>query len=123
MTIKELYRLFLSELKKIYTENEAAHITNMIFTEMANISRSTLLIASDDIMDSSTIELLLNALGDLMKNKPVQYVLGFSWFYHLKFIVNPDVLIPRPETEELVEQIIDYLKLESRKKYFGNRFR
>jgi len=116
MTIKELYRHFLSELKKIYSENEASHITNMIFTEMANISRSTLLIASDDIMDSSTIELLLNALGDLMKNKPVQYVLGFSWFYHLKFIVNTDVLIPRPETEELVEQIIGYLKLESRKK-------
>jgi release factor glutamine methyltransferase len=53
-----------------------------------------------------TISLLEKYTAELLEHRPVQYVLNESWFYGLKFFVNEHVLIPRPETEELVEWII-----------------
>lgn len=53
---------------------------------------------------------LAKALDDLINNRPLQYVLGKTWFFDSEFIVNPHVLIPRPETELMVENIINELK-------------
>ena len=50
-----------------------------------------------------------------MKHKPVQYVLGEAWFFKMKLFVNEHVLIPRPETEELVEWIVAELKIKNEK--------
>lgn len=56
---------------------------------------------------------LLNALVERWENgEPLQYVTGFAWFFKMRFIVNKDVLIPRPETEELVEWILELFDRE-----------
>ena len=58
-------------------------------------------------------KLLNNALQELLDHKPVQYVLGEAWFYKMKLKVNNHVLIPRPETEELVELVIANKQIQS----------
>jgi release factor glutamine methyltransferase len=59
---------------------------------------------------------LSHAIDRLEAGEPIQYIAGHAWFYGMKFKVNPDVLIPRPETEELVEWIISDFKKSSKEK-------
>ena len=116
MTIKETYQLFRKKLLSIYSENEAENISRIVFESLANITRSDVLIHPDNIPEADTKIKLENALTDLLNDKPVQYILGHCWFYHLSFKVNEAVLIPRPETEELVTTLIQFLKYNPSKR-------
>ena len=116
MTIYNLYRKFLEELSKIYSNNEAAAITQMLFEHQLKIKKSEMISIPDLILKESTVELLQNQLGQLLQHTPVQYVTENAFFYGLDFFVGPGVLIPRPETEELVQEVIDFLKTNSQKK-------
>ncbi len=116
MTLNELYRSFLNELQKIYSSNEASNITSMIFDSIAGISKSELIKHPEKKLPHD-IELKINdSLSQLMMHKPVQYIIGEAWFYKMKFKVSPAVLIPRPETEELVEEVISFLETKSAQK-------
>ena len=106
MVIKELYRNFLLKLQGIYNLSEATAITDWVFEKIAVLKRVDIIKAPTQSLKPSTIKLLNHALTQLLEHKPVQYVLGEAWFYHLKLKVNEQVLIPRPETEELVELMI-----------------
>lgn len=106
MTIKELYRNFLVQLQKIYSLSEATAITDWVFEKMASLKRTDILKNPGKKITPSADELIQKALQELLLHKPVQYVLGEAWFYRMKLKVNKHVLIPRPETEELVEQLI-----------------
>ena len=106
MMLKELYRNFLVQLQKIYSLSEATAITNWVFEKMASLKRSDILKNPEKKITPAAYELMQKTLQELLLHKPVQYVLGEAWFYHMKFKVNQHVLIPRPETEELVEQLI-----------------
>ncbi len=106
MMIKDLYRNFLVQLQKIYSLSEATAITEWVFEKMASLKRSDILKNPEKIITPVADKLIQETLQELLSNKPVQYVLGEAWFYRMKFKVNKHVLIPRPETEELVEQLI-----------------
>jgi release factor glutamine methyltransferase len=106
MMLKELYRNFLVQLQKIYSLSEATAITDWVFEKMASLKRTDILKAPEKVISPAAYELIQNTLRELLLQKPIQYVLGEAWFYGMKFIVNKHVLIPRPETEELVEQLI-----------------
>ena len=106
MMLKELYRNFLVQLQKIYSLSEATAITDWVFEKMVSLKRSDILKNPEKIISSAANELIQSTLQELILNKPIQYVLGEAWFYRMKFKVNEHVLIPRPETEELVEQLI-----------------
>ena len=106
MMLKELYRNFLVQLQKIYSLSEATVITDWAFEKMASLKRSDILKNPEKIIPPAADELIQNTLRELLLHKPIQYVLGEAWFYHMKIKVNEHVLIPRPETEELVEQLI-----------------
>ncbi len=110
MTVNELYRNFLTALKKIYSDDEAANINSMIFESIAGITRAALIKDPGHMLDENTTQLLKDSLEALELNEPVQYVLGEAWFYKMKLKVTPAVLIPRPETEELVVSVIGSLK-------------
>jgi release factor glutamine methyltransferase len=106
MMLKESYRNFLVQLQKIYSLSEATIITDWVFEKMASLKRSDILKNPEKEISTVANSLIQNALKDLLQHKPVQYVLGEAWFYSMKLKVNEHVLIPRPETEELVEQLI-----------------
>lgn len=106
MMLKELYRNFLIQLQKIYSLNEATLITDWVFEKNAAVKRADILKNPEKIISADSSKLIQDALQELLSHKPIQYILGEAWFYRLKFKVNPHVLIPRPETEELVEQLI-----------------
>jgi len=106
MMLKELYRNFLVQLQKIYSLSEATVITDWVFEKTASLKRSDILKNPEKIITPAAGELIQSTLQELLVHKPIQYVLGEAWFYHMKIKVNEHVLIPRPETEELVEQLI-----------------
>jgi len=107
MTNKQIYRQYLHQLEHIYSSLEAMTITDWIFETVAGVKRSDLIKNPEQVVESKIILQLNSYLNDLMLHKPIQYVLGEAWFYKMKFKVNDQVLIPRPETEELVQLVID----------------
>lgn len=109
MRIKQQYRFFLQQLQHIYNLNEATVITDWVFESLAGIERFDVIKNPDLPLFAAKEEALHIALTDLLKHKPVQYVLGEAWFYNMKLKVNEHVLIPRPETEELVELVLTHV--------------
>jgi len=106
MMLKELYRNFLLQLQQVYSLSEATNITDWVFEKKASLKRSDILKNPGKVITAAADKLIQEAMQELLTHKPVQYVLGEAWFYHMKLKVNEHVLIPRPETEELVEQLI-----------------
>ena len=106
MTIKEQYHFFLQQIQAIYNLNEATVITDWVFESIAGIKRFDIIKDPDQQLHHSKIEKIQLALASLLEQKPVQYVLGEAWFYNMKLKVNEFVLIPRPETEELVQLVL-----------------
>ncbi|HMK02782.1 MAG TPA: peptide chain release factor N(5)-glutamine methyltransferase [Ferruginibacter sp.] len=104
--IKELYRNFLVQLQQIYSLSEATVIADWVFEKIAGVKRTELIKNPSLQLGNKTTGHLNQAFAQLLQHKPVQYVLGEAWFYHMKLKVNSHVLIPRPETEELVELLV-----------------
>jgi release factor glutamine methyltransferase len=100
----------LSTLAGIYGEQEAAQMTTMIFESQAGITRAAFVKDPEQVLAEDIYIKLQQALTDLEAHRPVQYITGEAWFYHLKLSVTDAVLIPRPETEELVHAAISFLK-------------
>jgi release factor glutamine methyltransferase len=109
MELKALYRKYLQELQLIYDLNEASVITSMIFESIAGIPKTVLIKDPAMILSEDKVNMLDDALEKLLIHTPVQYVTGEAWFYNMKFKVSPAVLIPRPETAEMVNEVTHYL--------------
>src|SRR6185295_18749933 len=113
MTIGNTFEYYVKSLSSLYEKNEAESITQFVFEEVLNISKSQLIIRTDETITEVKANDLAWKLMRLMKGEPVQYVLGYAHFFGMKLKVNKSVLIPRPETEELVEWIIEENKKKS----------
>ncbi len=108
--IKEYRTQFIQELTPIYDAGEAESFFYLILEEKHQLRRIDLALHPDLVFSEAEIVVWNSILEQLKQEIPVQYLLGKTSFYGLDFEVNENVLIPRPETEELVEWI-----LESRK--------
>ena len=106
MTIKETHEVFCKALHPIYDEGEAMSIARIVFEDAFSISNFN---RADDFGKEKEAQ-LEGILKRLLVHEPVQYILGEADFYGLKFKVNPAVLIPRQETEELVYWILESVK-------------
>ena len=94
-----------SELKGIYPESEIRFIGYLLLEKLTGFSRTEILLNKNTQISCEAAKQLDGFLKKLKNHEPVQYVLGATEFCGLSFNVNPSVLIPRPETEELVEWI------------------
>ena len=106
MTIGALYLHICTNLESVYPKTEAGKICEWLFENKAGITRQQLLKEPGMQLDAAVTNSINNSLAELMAHKPIQYITGEAWFYHLKLKVTPAVLIPRPETEELAEMVI-----------------
>src|SRR5688572_28393484 len=106
MTLQEATRYSTDQLKTIYDESEAATISDWVMEYLTGIKKSSRIPHLKQPLSSEQITRLHVYLERLLKHEPVQYVLNVAWFCGLKFYIDKHVLIPRPETEELVEWII-----------------
>ncbi|HEX7845843.1 MAG TPA: peptide chain release factor N(5)-glutamine methyltransferase [Chitinophagaceae bacterium] len=110
MTVHEATFHLLKQLRSIYPDAEASEITDRIMENLTGSKKAELMIYKNSEITASEEKRLLEYTERLMRNEPVQYVLNEAWFCGLKFYVDKNVLIPRPETEELVEWIISNCK-------------
>ena len=106
MTYKEFHHKTQNELSAIYETTEAENITWMLMEDATSYSRSKLRALDREEIPETFVFRVYKYLHSLLKHQPVQYALGYTVFYKQKFSVNPSVLIPRRETEELVYRII-----------------
>lgn len=110
MNIKALEKEYIQSLNQFYDTDEAKAIFNLAATSVLKVTQSELLINKENELLVKDSNKLAKILTDLKKGKPVQQVLGETIFYGLPFKITSDVLIPRPETEELVEWVINHVK-------------
>ena len=110
MTILEFKRYFKSELSELYTEAESAQIYSIFLYEKTGFDRFQQRRFAHQELLISDEEDLKEILAELKTGKPYQQILGHTEFYGKKFFVDENVLIPRPETEELVELGISKIK-------------
>ncbi len=110
MTIQEARTGLKSELSAIYDMNEADNIAELVIEHITGLKRSELILNKNEPLNESQAEEFSKNKQRLLEHEPVQYVLGEAWFCGMKFYVDKNVLIPRPETEELVELIISNIK-------------
>ncbi|HXU26732.1 MAG TPA: peptide chain release factor N(5)-glutamine methyltransferase [Bacteroidia bacterium] len=111
--LSDVVKFYKKELTDIYTESELQNITNWVFEKQLSLNSSQLISNSNIRVNQSDLILLEQMCYKLKAHTPIQYVLGEAEFYHLKFKVNSSVLIPRPETEELVDMIIKNFKTQA----------
>ncbi|MCR9289565.1 MAG: peptide chain release factor N(5)-glutamine methyltransferase [Bacteroidetes bacterium] len=109
MTFNESYQNLLTSLQKIYPVGEAKSIIRIIFEDVFKVYSTDY----QKIISPSEINQLAEIEERLLRNEPIQYILGEADFYGLKFKVNSNVLIPRSETEELVLWILESVPQKS----------
>lgn len=106
MTINEGYHFVCEALYNIYERREAENIAALVIEKITGLQRMDRSLNKNKILPEEQKIRLTHYTQLLLQQQPVQYVLGEAWFYSMLLYVNENVLIPRPETEELVEWVV-----------------
>jgi release factor glutamine methyltransferase len=106
MILKEFRETFSKQLSATYPKTEIDTFFFMLIEEYLGLQRIDTVLKPDFLITTDQLSLLNTALKRLQNEEPLQYILGKTEFYGLPFLVNKNTLIPRPETEELVELIL-----------------
>ena len=112
MTISELKNSILAELTKVYPCEEANSFFGLLAEDYLKMSRFELSLNRENEVSAADLEKFDRAKERLLKHEPIQHIIGETEFFGLKFKVNSNVLVPRPETEELVQWILDDIDSE-----------
>lgn len=104
--LQDLYKFWQTELLNIYDESELYAIFELVCEHYLDFNKTDVKLKMNDNLNQSDVISIYDAAKALKTGQPIQYILGEADFYNLKFKVTPATLIPRPETEELVDIII-----------------
>ncbi len=105
MLVKDWRKSILTKIVNQYGDQEGNALIQLLLSEYLDCKPSQVSFHENQDFNDSQIQKLNLAIEKLLQNEPIQYVLGKAYFWDYDFIVNENVLIPRPETEELVDWI------------------
>ena len=100
----------LQRVGEVYDARESRNIVNELFRHFLNLSSADLIVKAGDSISESQMLLVYKAVKRIANKEPLQYVLGKGYFFGMDLHVTPAVLIPRPETEELVRWMLETIK-------------
>ncbi|QTD37728.1 peptide chain release factor N(5)-glutamine methyltransferase [Polaribacter batillariae] len=120
MTLKEFKTYFSNELSTVYPDTEIEAFFSIIIEEKLNLQRIDTVLKPDFKIDDAIFTEIKTIIKRLKKEEPIQYILGKTAFYGLPFFVDENTLIPRPETEELVEWVLKECQALSIKNQYKN---
>lgn len=106
--VRDIRRYYTGQLEALYGPEEANAMMMMLMEHYFGINRVKMALEPELRLSESEMLTVHFAVKDLLKNKPIQYVIGETEFCGMRFMVNENVLIPRPETEEMVNQLVSY---------------
>jgi release factor glutamine methyltransferase len=110
MFLRDILQNIRKELRTLYPQREIESFIFLIFEHILNFSKIDIHTKADTKLSFSQINQINEIIVQLKNHRPIQYILGKTEFFGLNFIVSDEVLIPRPETEELVKWIVDEYK-------------
>ena len=107
--VRDIERYIRTELDELYPEGELRMFTQMLFEAYMGWNTAQLLLHRDDTINQSDLLKFHWAVEDLKQYRPIQHIIGYTDFCDCRIAVSPDVLIPRPETEEIVLRATEFL--------------
>jgi release factor glutamine methyltransferase len=106
MTLEKFRLYFNSKLENTYTFTELDAIYKILIAHVLKFTAVDIVLKKNQPIPIESVKTLKNSISLLQKETPIQYITGNTFFYNSQLKVTPDTLIPRPETEELVDWII-----------------
>jgi len=107
MELQQAQDGLVSQIRHLYNDREASLIADWVMEHITGLKKIDRILQKKTPLPTESLELLQKYTGELLAGRPVQYVLHESWFMGMRFYVDEHVLIPRPETEELVQWAIE----------------
>lgn len=107
LTVGNIIPLFLEKINN-YSDKELISIAYIVIEEILGLNKINVIINNANVISTNDEVKIKEIIKDLIANKPIQYILGKANFFNLSFIVNKHVLIPRQETEQLINWILNY---------------
>src|SRR5688572_4587485 len=117
MNSKTVFRDFVNGIELLESRDEIQSMAFLVFENILGLTKTGILAEESVDLSQAVRNRLDEIVARINRFEPVQYILGEGYFYGRSFNVNPAVLIPRPETEELVRLVIDFVRKSNRKNY------